>query len=201
MEQSTKKDLVISIFVGFIAGLLILPTLRNLGFELDLTRGILAVLGLTVFTPTGYLVAHWLSRWFPVLKQFIKFLITGGLNSMIDLGTLNLLIYFTGISAGIGYSAFKSTSFLIAVTNSYFWNKYWTFRSSDGPRPIEFVKFFMVNLVGFGINVGSASFIVNFIGAPASISGEMWANIGAVSSVFLTLFCNFLGMKFFVFKK
>ena len=91
---------------------------------------------------------------------------------------------------------------MVAVTNSYIWNKYWVFKASEsGAGGGEFVKFFLVNLVGFGINVGTASFIVNFIGVPAGISETLWANIGAVSAVFLTLFVNFIGMKFFVFKK
>ena len=138
---------------------------------------------------------------FPVLRQFVKFGITGGLNAMLDLGILNLLIHFTGITSGLYYSLFKASSFCIAVINSYVWNKYWTFRSEDEPRPVEFFKFFLVNLVGFGINVGAASLVVNYIGAPAGVTPELWANIGAVSSIAITLFWNFTGMKFIVFKK
>ncbi len=134
--------------------------------------------------------------------QFVKFGITGGLNALIYLGVLNLLINLTGIAVGIYYSLFVSIAFMVAVTNSYIWNKYWVFKASaSGVGGGEFAKFFLVNLVGFGINVGTASFIVNFIGVPAGISEALWANIGAVSAVFLTLFVNFIGMKFFVFKK
>lgn len=202
MEPSTKKDFQISILVGFVAGLLLLPTLHNIGIELTWGLGILAVLGLTIFTPSGYLAAYWLSRWLPVMIQFVKFGIVGGLNAMIDLGILNLLIYFTGIAAGAYYSLFKAISFLVAVINSYFWNKYWTFKAAETkPKIGEITKFFLVNVIGFGINVGSASFVVNIIGAPAGISGELWANIGAVFASFLALMWNFLGMKFFVFKK
>jgi len=201
MSNETKRDLKISFFVGTIAGILLLPTLNNIGVTLNLQRSILAVLSLIVLTPSGYLVAYWLSGWIPVMIQFIKFAIVGGLNAMIDLGILNLLIYSTGIVSGFYYSIFKSVSFLAAVTNSYFWNKHWTFRAGDAPATIEFLKFFLVNLVGFGINVGAASIVVNIIGVPAGISGELWANIGAVSAVFISLFWNFIGMKFIVFKK
>lgn len=120
---------------------------------------------------------------------------------MLDLGILNLLIHFSGISSGFNYSLFKGTSFFIAVINSYFLNKYWTFRSASGPQSVEFLKFILVNLAGFVINVGSASLVVNYIGVPAGISKELWANIGALSSVFISLFWNFIGMKFLVFKK
>ena len=123
MEPSTKKDLKISFFVGLVAGILLLPTLKNLGVSLDLKFAALVASGLTIFTPLGYLVAYGLSRRWPVLIQFVKFGIVGGLNAMIDLGVLNLLIVASGIAAGIWYSVFKSVSFIVAVTNSYFWNK------------------------------------------------------------------------------
>src|SRR3989338_5399214 len=127
MDSIVKKDIKISILIGFIAGLLIIPTLHNIGINLNLLKSVLAVAGLTIFTSAGYLVAYWLSRWWPVMIQFVKFGIAGGLNSMIDLGTLNFLIYFSGIAGGVWYSVFKSISFVVAVTNSYFWNKYWVF--------------------------------------------------------------------------
>ena len=202
MDYLNKKDLKIIILVGFIPGFLANPTHYNIGINLNFFRGILAVIGLTVFTSAGYLFACWLSQWWPVLIQFVKFGITGGLNFMIDFGILNLLIYISGITGGVWYSVFKSTSFVVAVTNSYFWNKFWVFRAGEsGIGGGEFVKFLLVNLVGFGINVGAASFIVNVIGAPAGIPGPLWANIGAASSIFVTLFWNFFGSKFIVFKK
>src|SRR3989344_7161699 len=201
MDLLTRRDLKISIGVGAAAGLLILPTLNNIGVQLGLAYQILIVAGLTALTPFGYLVAYWLSPRFPILRQFVKFGIVGGLNSMLDLGILNLLIHSTGIATGLYFSFFKTVSFSIAVTNSYFWNKYWTFHSEETPRTVEFFKFLMVNLVGLGINVGSASFVVNVLGAPAGVSPALWANIGAMSSVFVSLFWNFIGMKFIVFRK
>ena len=202
VNPTIKQDLKISFFIGMLAGVLLLPTLRNLGVAINLFSVAGSIVGLTIFTPTGYLVAYWLSQWWPVMLQFIKFAIVGGLNFTIDLAILNFLIYFSGISAGFFYSGFKGTSFLVAVTVSYFWNKYWTFKASEGgPAGGEFVRFLLVNLVGFGINVGAASAVVNVIGAPLGVSPQLWANFGAVSAVFVSLFWNFVGMKFIVFKR
>lgn len=138
---------------------------------------------------------------YPYLLQFSKFIIVGVINTAIDFGVLNILIFVTGRSSGIYYSVFKSISFSIAVINSYFMNKYWTFSSHDSAKAGEFAKFLIVNLIGLGINVGAASYIVNIIGAPIGISPVLWANLGAISAVIVTLFWNFLGMKFLVFKK
>ena len=201
LSPETKKDIKISVAIGIVAGALLLPTLRNIGVPLNIQRSFMAVISLVVFTPLGYLIAYWISRWIPVVLQFIKFAIVGGLNAMIDLGILNSLIYATGIASGFYYSVFKSLSFLAAVANSYLWNKYWTFHVEGVPRTVEFTKFVLVNLVGFGINVGAASIVVNSLRIPPGVSAELWANIGAVSAVFISLIWNFLGMKFIVFKR
>lgn len=202
MDPSTKKDLKLSLFVGAVAGVLLFLILPNLGLHLSPAGKMLAFLGLAAFTPSGYLVAYWLSQWWPVMIQFVKFGITGGLNALIYLGTLNFLITNTKIAAGFYYSLFVAIAFIVAVVNSYFWNKYWVFRvRKDESRRGEFIGFFLVNLISFAINVGSASIVVNKIGAPAGFSPELWANIGAVSAVLISLFWNFLGTKFFVFKK
>ena len=202
MEPSTKKDLKISFFVGIVAGILLLPTLNNLGVKLNLSTAILAVIGLTLFTPFGYLTAYWLSSRLSWIMQFVKFGISGGLSAMVDFGVLNLLIYLFGISAGIWYSVFKSISFLFGVTNSYLWNKYWTFKTNnDGQSSGEPVKFFLLSVISFVINVGIASFIVNVVGAPAGIEAKLWANVGAALAAIIVLFWNFIWMKFIVFKR
>lgn len=135
------------------------------------------------------------------LSQFMKFATVGVVNITIDFTVLNLLMYLTGEASGICYSIFKSISFLAAVINSYFMNKYWTFGSSGQIKTEEFLKFISVNLIGLGINVSIASYVVNTISIPSNFSPILWANIGAISAIVITLFWNFFGMKFFVFKK
>lgn len=197
-----RRDLKISVIIGFFAGILALPTIYHLDvYPVNLITGIETVLGLTFFTPAGYVVAYWLSRWLGWIVEFVKFGIVGGSNAMVDLGILNFLIYLTGIASGWQYGLFKSISFVFGVTNSYLWNRNWTFHSESQEKTVEFTKFLIVNLVGWAINVGSALFVVNVIGVRGGFSPEQWANIGALSSVAISLVWNFLGMKFIVFKK
>lgn len=145
------------------------------------------------------------------IKQAIKFVFVGILNTLVDLGVLNILIWTSGISSGIGYSAFKGVSFTVAVINSYFLNKFWTFkkRGTEGAKR-EFIQFFTVSLVGFGINVGVATLVVNVIGPPTflfniagrdiGIEPKIWANFGAICATLAAMTWNFLGYKFIVFK-
>ena len=140
----------------------------------------------------------------PFVPQFIRFFCVGLLNTGIDFAVLNLLIYLTGKSSGIYFPVFKSISFIVAVTNSYFMNKHWTFKAFDNigsARTSEFLKFLGIYIIGGGINVGVATYVVNYISAPAGFSPVLWANVGAVFAVVFTLTWNFVGLKFIVFKK
>jgi len=142
----------------------------------------------------------------PFVPQFIRFFCVGLLNTTIDFAVLNFLIYLTGKSSGVYFPVFKSVSFIVAVTNSYFMNKYWTFKSFDNnannsTKTGEFLKFLGIYIIGGGINVGVATYVVNYISAPIGFSPVLWANVGAFFAVAFTLTWNFIGLKFIVFKK
>lgn len=131
-----------------------------------------------------------------IIRQFAKFFVVGVLNTLLDLGILNLLIFISGISAGVGYSLFKAISFVVANLNSYIWNKRWTFKAAKG----GFGQFFVISLIGLLINVGAASLVVNFVGPQLQFSPKVWANIGALFGSAAGLIWNFIGYKFIVFK-
>ncbi|MCL5795735.1 MAG: GtrA family protein, partial [Patescibacteria group bacterium] len=53
---------------------------------------------------------------------------------------------------GIFYLVAKVFSFILASINNYILNRVWTFRSREKNIKREFIKFFVVSLVGLGIN-------------------------------------------------
>jgi len=134
--------------------------------------------------------------------QFGKFIAVGQSNAAIDIGVLNLLILITDIDSGYSYSVFKATSFMFAVINSFFWNKFWSFQSKEKDRMgKQFVRFVTVALVGLLINVCVAHYVVNIIGPQWGLSSRIWANIGVLSSAVFSVFFDFFGFKVLVFKK
>jgi len=152
-----------------------------------------------------------------MFAQFFRFGFVGVFNTAIDIVILNTLMSFTGITAGIFFSVFKGTSFLAATVNSYFMNKYWTFKDSNKKTVAEASQFLFVSVIGIIINIGVASLVVNFISPisfilkPAnyliSFSGitlnnaQIWGNIAALTASFSSMFWNFFGYKLIVFKK
>lgn len=204
-----KSDIIISLIIGEVAGWLLSAVLKNINITFPVV-GVAPFWIWPVFFPffclAWFLFAFLLSKKWLVFYQAAKFVLVGGLNFLIDLGILNLLIFLTGIAAGWLYSLFKGISFIVAVINSYFLNKFWTFRrgtagQSAGKIGKEFLSFLIVSLIGIGLNNLIASLIVNWLGPQWGLSEELWANIGAVTAAFLAMFWNFIGYKFIVFKK
>ncbi len=157
---------------------------------------------LPILSLIGTIIAYGVGKVFPILFQLAKFVLVGALNTFVDLGVLNILMLVFGISAGWLYSLFKALSFSASVVNSYFWNKFWTYEHKEtkvGGK--EFGKFYLVAGIGFLLNVGVASFVVNVIGPQFGVSPELWANIGAFVAIITVFMWNFLGYKFIVFKK
>ncbi|MEK9174577.1 MAG: GtrA family protein [Patescibacteria group bacterium] len=192
----TKKDATKALVLGFFVPLLMLLVIKNLDLKLPINKYWLIV----IFPPlclAGLFLSFKIAQvWKPFVFQFGKFFVVGLSNTFLDLGVLNLLIYLTDITHGIYFAVFKSISFICAVINSFLWNKYWTFQKQG-----SFFLFLAVVLGSALLNVGWASYMVDVIGHPESISPKMWDNIAALSSVFLVLTWNFLGLKFVVFKK
>lgn len=132
-------------------------------------------------------------------KQFVKFGIIGVSGTIIDLGILNVLMFMSGHASGVWFPVFKGLSTSIAIMNSYFWNRNWTFKSQNDAKVMEFGKFFVTSIIGLGINVGAASFVVNVIKPLGDISPQLWANVGAISAISVSMIWNFLCYKFVVF--
>ena len=194
-----KKDLLNAFVIGLIVAGIFWGIVKNT--ELVIPNIELIVLAFPLLAVTGMFIASVLAKRFAVLLQAARFLLVGGLNTFIDLGILNLLIFFGGTAVGIWFSVFKGIAFVGAVLNSYFWNRQWTFNTKTKMQGKEFLKFLLISLVGFTINVGIASFLVNALGAPGTLSENMWANVSAVVAAFAGMLWNFIGYKFIVFKK
>ncbi len=204
MIEERKKDYLLVSIIGFLFGLLLLPILKNINFQvitLNFINALIIIITFIILANIALKIAFIIGRRAPVILQFAKFAAVGGLNTLLDLGILNLLIFLSGIAIGYWYSGFKAVSFIIASINGYFWNKYWTFGVGGSVNTKEFAEFFTVSVIGFGINVGIASFLVNIVGSPAGIAGNLWANIGALAATAISLIWNFIGYKFIVFKK
>lgn len=199
-----KRDYFFITFIGVAFALFALPILKNLaiaGIEVNVVTAIVLVIFFGIFANIALLVAALIAKKIPVVLQIAKFAAVGAFNTFLDWGIVNLLMAATQIFLGPWYAVFNCISFLAANSGSYFWNKYWTFKSGEQNAEGGFLQFFGVTLVGLAMKVASSYAIVNYVAHPASMAASQWANVGLAVGTLLALVWNFLGYKFIVFKK
>jgi putative flippase GtrA len=82
--------------------------------------------------------------------RFIKFAVVGASGSLVDIGVMNLLtqvFHWPLVLAG-------SVSFICAVTNNFFGNRYWTYPDSRSRHVAQQLgMFFIVNAIGIAIRI------------------------------------------------
>jgi putative flippase GtrA len=145
-------------------------------------------------------------------KRFIKFGIVGFLGTITNLiiffiladlwkiehtiVQINLLV--TKFNLDIHLTIFSIIVFLIAVTQNYILNHIWTFKDimkDDKISFIGYVKFIITSLLGLAINLVVLNLVNQlFPNLPYNVIAQ---GIGILSGMMF----NFIGSKFFVFKK
>ena len=137
-----------------------------------------------------------------IFPQIIKFVAVGLINTSVDFVVLNILIFLFGTGAhGEYFVLFKGISFVVAVTNSFVFNKYWVFeqRKSIGAKNVSL--FFIISTIGFFINLAVSYLIYSNAVAVQHLSPHLSANIGALVGSLAVMMWNFSGYKLIVFKK
>lgn len=200
-----KKDFLFAAIIGFITAVFARLILINATVSLSLGGSKVPLWSLFIILPVveyiAYVVASKLFSHILFLKQLGRFGIVGLMNFSVDTGILTALSVWTGIFAGVRLAPLNVVSATIAIVNSYFWQRTWTFAEKAPPSRKEFLAFLAITVMGIVINSALVSLLTSVVSpfdglsTPARI--EVAAKIGAT---LVTLFWNFLGYKFFVFK-
>ena len=94
-----------------------------------------------------------LSHLSPIIQQFFRYVSVGLINTGLDFGI------YTALTRGFAfwkehYLWANAIAFLIVVTWSFFWNKYWTFNNRERKHPTQYMKFVFTTLIGISIAEG-----------------------------------------------
>lgn len=206
MLKMRKLDAILAALIGFFNGIFFFFILRERGGEIEFLKNFrpYSWILIIIFPPLGALglyIASIIGKKILILFQAAKFFLVGTLNTFIDIGVVEFLILITKIEVGGPVTFFKAISFLTATTNSYFWNKYWTFGKREKIKPEEFLKFLIITTIGLLINVSIFHFIFTILGPKFGIKIGTWRIISVILAAFFAFMWNFLGSKFIVFKK
>ncbi len=118
-------------------------------------------------------------------KELLRFLVIGCTAVLIDLLVYSLLSTFM-----VSYIA-KTISFLAGSLASYFFNKFWTFEAGENKNK-DWIKFSILYLSTLCVNVLINAVVLKY------------TNIYILAFLFATgtsTVLNFIGMKWWVFKK
>lgn len=127
-----------------------------------------------------------------------RFLVVGGISTLIEVGVFNLLVYAMGVDVVWA----KIIASLVALINAYIGNREWTFRHRDRRgRLSEMVLFIIVNAVCTGL--GALLLWVGVLGAEAVLgrdAGPVVVNVVNLASIAIVVVIRFLLYHGIVFR-
>jgi len=124
-----------------------------------------------------------------MIKQFVKFALVGIVNTLTNLTILYILTDFFGIY----YMVSAVFGFLVAVTNSFIMNSFWTFKETSGVnRRKECSRFFVVSISALIVNLSFLYIFTEFFGIYYLLSQILAVGVATIVS--------FSGNKFWTFK-
>lgn len=81
--------------------------------------------------------------------ELLKFSVVGASGYLVNLAVYVALLK----GAGLHYLPAAACSFVVAVSNNYFWNRHWTFRERRGHVYYQGMRFFAVSVAALAINL------------------------------------------------
>ena len=128
----------------------------------------------------------------PLVAQFAKFSVAGGIGFLVEAVVLTLLV--NGFDRDVYFS--RILSFLIAVTTTWLINRRYAFRArASAQKKSEYGRYFMVQTAGVLINF--AVYIAAILLYPV-LANYPVLPLALGSGV--ALLVNFAGMRLFVFR-
>mgnify|MGYP001583818374 CR=1 FL=1 len=136
-----------------------------------------------------------------IIFQFIRYSAVAITSTFLGWVVFNALIFLTDTAQGLIINLFTVAAFVISRVYSFFWTKFWIFKHhTTGNIKQECIKFFGISGILTLVNLLIIHIGVNVIGPSFGINPVVWANIFFFLTIPVSLFGNFFGYKFLVFR-
>ena len=135
----------------------------------------------------------------PWLARYIKFAFIGGIGTLINLAILwtSVEIFF------VHYLWAAVLAFVVADTNNFIWNRWWTFRSK-GKVHIQYPQFLLVSVDGLMLNLIILKTIVEDLMPALGIQEDrssLFLVFAQIIAIFLVSIFNFVANSFWTFSE
>jgi putative flippase GtrA len=106
---------------------------------------------------------------------------------------LNLVVYTICVHPlAIDYRVSATLAFVVALTNNFWWNRHWTFKAGEGHAGFQAMRFVIVSLIAFALNLLVLYALVDWVGV-AKVPAQALAVLAATPA-------NFLGNRLWTFR-
>lgn len=123
----------------------------------------------------------------------------GAGNALVDIGTLNLLLFLFPAGGSLRIVAYNGVALLLANANSYLWNTLWTFREKAQGNTEQRALFAVQALVNIGLNAGLFWLTINLVFLYADFSAAVAGNLAKVLSTVVAFGVSFFILRHLVF--
>ncbi len=133
-----------------------------------------------------------------IFNQVLRFILVGGLNTLVDLIILNGLLWLFPTSSTLVLLTYNSCAYSLGAVNSFLLNKYWTFgekRKINGSELARFVLTTLSGIVWSTLMLWLASLVLH----PVLLNPTLWANASKGLAIGGTALISYLGMRLWVF--
>lgn len=197
-----KNDVIFTLICGLAIGFVAADFLKVLNFNLGFYQYLLLLIFFAVISLMCLWIAFLIGQKFLFFFQAAKHLLVGAFVTVVDLKIFEFLIWFLALLVSINPLVSKGVSFLASTILKYLGNKYWAFQKNHTDNwHKEISQFFLITLMGLIIDVGSFYYFTTVMGPQFALSAAVWVKFSVIFAAFIAALWNFLGYKFFVFKK
>jgi putative flippase GtrA len=124
--------------------------------------------------------------------EFIRFGFIGFLNTVIDYGLMNILMWIFKTNNGNGFLLIKIFSIAMSIIFSYYANLQWTFKSKNNTNH-QLLQFICLSVITICVNVWITTYLVNSV--DLNINGYLWANIASFAGAIVAITTRYFGSR------
>jgi putative flippase GtrA len=128
---------------------------------------------------------------YPIVLQLLRFVAIGFLNTGLNFLLVNAISKSLGINAGLNLGYVSGVSFIIATTQSYYWNRNWAFGGNQNEGLLK--NFIRLAMVGF---LGVLAVGLSLLGSKAMAQAQFYGLLIVIFFVVEFVFWKIFGFSF-----
>ena len=142
--------------------------------------------------------SHRFPEWRSTSRQFLRYCLVGGANTIIDLLMLNVLLWRFPTNNVQILVLYNSVAYTSGALSSFFLNKYWTFRRKQKITSREVVRF-TISLVLEVIYSSALIWLAGKALQPLIANPTLWGNASKLIAVAIGTVISYSFMRFWTF--